>query len=148
MWKNCIQIYVYKTLGILLPFKRSGCHKSPLSTWHVWTHLSIYMMTLSNGNIFRVTGHLCVEFTGDRWIPHTKASDAWLWCFFDLRLNKRVSKQSWGWWFETPSRKLWRHCNVDPKRDLAPLLMFLFRLDGTWCMFFSSQQVSFGAASW
>ena len=32
--------------------------------------------------------------------------------FFDLRLNKRLSKQSWGWWFETPSRPLWRHCNV------------------------------------
>ena len=32
--------------------------------------------------------------------------------FFDLRLNKRVSKQWWGWCFETPSRPLWRHCNV------------------------------------
>ena len=31
--------------------------------------------------------------------------------FFDLRLNKRLSKQSWGWWFETPSHSLWRHCN-------------------------------------
>ena len=30
--------------------------------------------------------------------------------FFDLRLNKRVSKQWWGWWFETPSRSLWRNC--------------------------------------
>ena len=28
--------------------------------------------------------------------------------FFDLRPNKRLSKQSWGWWFETPSRSLWR----------------------------------------
>ena len=27
-------------------------------------------------------------------------------------LNKRLSKQLWGWWFETPSRPLWRHCNV------------------------------------
>ena len=27
-------------------------------------------------------------------------------------LNKRLTKQSWGWWFETPSRSLWRHCNV------------------------------------
>ena len=26
--------------------------------------------------------------------------------FFDLRLNKQLSKQSWGWWFETPSRPL------------------------------------------
>ena len=25
------------------------------------------MMTSSNGNIFRVTGHLCGEFTGDQW---------------------------------------------------------------------------------
>ena len=31
--------------------------------------------------------------------------------FFDLRLNKRLSKQSWGWWFDTLSRPLWRHCN-------------------------------------
>ena len=34
------------------------------------------MMTSSNVNIFRVTGHLCGEFTGHRWIPRTKASDA------------------------------------------------------------------------
>ena len=32
--------------------------------------------------------------------------------FFDLRLNKRLSKQSWRWWFKTPSRSFWRHCNV------------------------------------
>ena len=31
--------------------------------------------------------------------------------FFDWRLKKRLSKQSWGWWFEAPSRPLWRHCN-------------------------------------
>ena len=39
------------------------------------------MMTSSNGNIFCVTGHLCGEFTGHRWIPHTKASDPELSCF-------------------------------------------------------------------
>ena len=39
------------------------------------------MMTFTNGNIFRDTGHLCGEFIGHRWIPHTKASDAELWCF-------------------------------------------------------------------
>ena len=33
---------------------------------------TIHMMTSSNGNIFRVTGHLCGEFTGPRWIPRTK----------------------------------------------------------------------------
>ena len=31
--------------------------------------------------------------------------------FFDLRLNKRLSKQSRCRWFETISRSLWRHCN-------------------------------------
>ena len=36
------------------------------------------------------------------------------WCFdvfFDLHLDTWLSKQSWGWWSETPSRSLWRHCN-------------------------------------
>ena len=32
--------------------------------------------------------------------------------FVDLRLNKRLSKQSWGWWFEMSSHPLWHHCNV------------------------------------
>ena len=32
--------------------------------------------------------------------------------FFDLRLNKGLRKQPWGWWFETLSRPLWRHCNA------------------------------------
>ena len=30
------------------------------------------MLTSSKGNIFRVTGLLCREFTGHRWIPRTK----------------------------------------------------------------------------
>ena len=59
------------------------------------------IMTSSNGNIFRVTG----PFPSQR--PMTRSFDV----FFDLRLNKRLSKQSWGWWFETPSGSIWRHCN-------------------------------------
>ena len=46
------------------------------------------------------------EFPAQR--PVTQSFDV----FFDLRLNKRLSKQSWGWWFETPSLSLWRHCNA------------------------------------
>ena len=38
-------------------------------------------MTSSNGSNFRVTGPLCGEFSGPRWIPRTKASGAQLWCF-------------------------------------------------------------------
>ena len=41
----------------------------------------ICIMTSSNGNIFRVTGPLCGEFTGHQWILITNASDAELWCF-------------------------------------------------------------------
>ena len=46
------------------------------------------------------------EFPAQR--PVTRSFDD----FFDLRLNKRLSKQSWVWWSETLSRPLWRHCNV------------------------------------
>ena len=80
--------------------------------WSVWgMQRSDSMMTSSNGNIFRVTGHLCGnspvtgEFHAQR--PVTRSFDV----FFDLRLNKRLSKQSRDWWFDTPSRPLWRHCN-------------------------------------
>ena len=48
------------------------------------------MMTSSNENIFRVTGHLCGEFTGHRWTPRTKASDAELDFFLDLVNNRET----------------------------------------------------------
>ena len=51
-------------------------HSPPISIF------PIFKMTSWNGNIFRVTGPLCGEFTGHLWIPLTKASDAELWCFF------------------------------------------------------------------
>ena len=47
------------------------------------------------------------EFSAQR--PVTRSFDV----FFDLRLNKRLSKQSWGWWFETLSCPFWRHCNIN-----------------------------------
>ena len=40
--------------------------------------------------------------------PVTRSFDV----FFDLHLNKRLSKQPKRWWFETPLRPLWRNCNV------------------------------------
>ena len=70
------------------------------------------MMTSSNGDIFRVTGHLCGEFTGPRWIARTKASDAELWCFVWSASESTVRKLSWCWRFETLSCPLWRQCNV------------------------------------
>ena len=69
------------------------------------------VMTSSNGNIFRVTGPLCGEFTGHGEFPAQRPVTRSFDVFFDLRLNKRLSKNSWGWWFEMPSRSLWRYCN-------------------------------------
>ena len=75
-------------------------------------------MTSSDGGIFRLTGHLCGELTGHRWIPPQRPVTRSFDVFFDLRQNKRLSKQSWGWWFETLSRPLWRHCNESwPQSD-------------------------------
>ena len=65
------------------------------------------LLALCSGNS-PVTG----EFPAQR--PVTRSFDV----FFDLRLNKRLSKLSWGWWFETLSRRLRRHCNVKCVKQL------------------------------
>ena len=69
------------------------------SWWHHQMETFFALLALCVGN-FPVTG----EFPAQRAV--TRRFDV----FFDLRLNKRLSKQSWGWWFETPSPTLWRHC--------------------------------------
>ena len=61
-----------KGIGLIVPL---GCQSSGSS------HFASPMVTSSNGNIFRITGHLCGEFTGHRWIPRTMASNVELWCF-------------------------------------------------------------------
>ena len=65
---------------------------------------------------------LCGEFTGDRWIPAqgsvTRSLDVFC-------LNKLLSKQSWGWWFETLSHPLWRHSN-DTGPELQELITLWF----------------------
>ena len=70
------------------------------------------MLTSSNGDISALLA-LCAgnspvpgEFPTQR--PVTRSFDV----FVDRRLNKRLDKQSWGWWFETLSRPFRRHCNV------------------------------------
>ena len=67
------------------------------------------IMTSSNGNIFRVTGPLCGEFTGPGEFPAQSPVTRSFNVFFDLRLNKRLSRQSRRRWFETSSSSLWRH---------------------------------------
>ena len=90
------------------------CHNK-LNKWPqmcCWHKLLCIMMTSSNGNIFRVTGPLCGELTGPGEFPTQRPVTRSFDVFFDLRPNKRWSKQPWGWWFETLSWSLWRHCNV------------------------------------
>ena len=54
-------------------------------------------------------------------MPVTRSFDV----FLDLRLNKLLSKQPWGWWFETPSCPLWRHCKViEPVQRLPVPISF------------------------
>ena len=60
--------------------------KTPRNLAAPYSHIvassyNVHMMASSNGNIIRVTGPLCGEFTGHRWIPLTKASDTELSCF-------------------------------------------------------------------
>ena len=50
--------------------------------------------------------HIIPSFPAQK--PVTRSFDI----FFDLRLNKWLRKQSWGWWFEMPSRPLWLHYDV------------------------------------
>ena len=81
---------------------------SRISTMH-----HCYMMTSSNGYIFRVITPLWAQSTGHRWIPLTTQRQVTrsFGVFLDLRLNQRLSKQSGRWWFEKPKHSLWHHCN-------------------------------------
>ena len=83
------------------------------------------MMKSSNGNFFRVTCPLCGEFTGPGELPAQRPVTRSFDVFFDLRLNKRLSKQPWCWWFETPSWSLWRQCNVAPISRLTQWVLVM-----------------------
>ena len=82
--------------------------------YHQWfwrlRQFLVTMISPSSGNICRVT--LWKEFTSHRWIPFKRPVTRSFDVFFDVRLNKRLSKQSRCCWFETPSSSSWRHCNA------------------------------------
>ena len=68
-------------------------------SWRHQMEIFCALLAFSAGNS-PVTG----EFPEQK--PVTRSFDI----IFDLRLYKPLSKQSWGWWFETQSLSLWRHC--------------------------------------
>ena len=96
----CTVVYIhtcsYPSSTLFLPPPR------PPSWWRRQMETFSALLAICAGNS-PVPG----EFPAHR--PVTRSFDV----FFDLRLNKRWSKQSWGWWFETLSCSLWRHCNDD-----------------------------------
>ena len=108
-WNCSVLIWLHNLLLWLIiyiyPYSR-------LVHWHMGGTI-ITMMTSSNGNIFRVTGPLCGEFTGPGEFPTQRPVTRSFGVFFDQRLNKRLSKQSLGWWLETIWCPFWRHRN-DP----------------------------------
>ena len=120
----------------------SKTHDVSISTVILWIKLSTFlgvylhncMMTSSNGNIFCVTGPLCGEFTGPGEFPAQRPVTRSFDVFFDLRLNKRLSKQPWSWWFETPSWSLWRQRNGEVKKTHCGIrfytkwLTFIYRI--------------------
>ena len=84
--------------GIDLPVTLCGV----MPWWRHQMETVSALLALCAGNS-PVTG----EFPAQR--PVTRSYDA----FFDLRLNKGLSKQLWGWWLETPTGPLRRHCNAE-----------------------------------
>ena len=102
------------------------------------------MMTSSNRNIF----HILALCAGNSLVigkfPSQKPGTRGLDIFFDLCLNKQLSKQLWGWCFEMPSHSSWRHCNVCSTTQSAfqvEELMTLFK-EHIWKSYFPTNQVS------
>ena len=109
----------------------------------------IYTMTSSNGNMSALLA-LCAgnspvtgEFLSQRPVTRSVA------VFFDLYLNKRLTKQSWCQWFEAPSCPLLRHCNENISEGAAHFIdghckfdaIYLLTNAVKWCI--SIQNVAY-----
>ena len=96
---NCVlnfiffQIFFFTVCWILVSY-------FAMSWWHHQMETFSALLAICAGN-----SPASSEFPTQR--PVTRSFDV----FFDLCLNKRLRKQSWGWWFEMLSCPLWRHCN-------------------------------------
>ena len=82
-------------------------HWTTMMTWAGRFTLWHHQMEIFSALLALCAGNSPVTGESSSQTPVTRSFDV----FFDLRLNKRLSKQSWGWWLETTSRSLWRRCN-------------------------------------
>ena len=114
-----LHIFVYSLLTYIYTctYLRNPCYWGiwfQHISWNLLLHVCVLTYFQLNSSWWRhrmetffcVTGPVTGEFPSQR--PVTRCC-----VFFDMCLNKRLSKQSWGRWFETPWRSLWRHCNVE-----------------------------------
>ena len=109
---QCVwRIYILSVLnGVKTDVTNMELHRYSVkpATVLIWYHtrwaLWGLMMTSSNGNIFRVTGPLCGEFT-DRGEFPIQRPVTWSFSLICVWIN------GWSWWFETPSWSLWCQCN-------------------------------------
>ena len=85
----------------LLGYKFTKAPLQPHDDFIKWKHFPRYWPFVRGIHRSPGTG----EFPAQK--PVTRSFDV----FFNLRLNKWLSKQWWGWWFETLSCPLWRHCS-------------------------------------
>ena len=90
----------------------------------ILTMVNLTMMTSPNENIFRVTSPLWGEFTGHRWIPLARASDAEHWC-----LLWSTPEQTVGWTIETPV--IW-DAMAPIMTSYCVILCFLYRFLCNW----------------
>ena len=103
-------------LPVIFPARKdSNAERTSISWRHCW---QVKCIPQNHDDVIKwkhfphFTDPLCGEFTSNRWIPTQRPVTRSFDVFFGVRLNKRLSKQSWSWWFETPSRSLWHHCYV------------------------------------
>ena len=86
-------IYRHK-ITITVPLNKKYMRRLKLKDFHIF-HLSFLPVIIESDSWWRRQMEtfyaLLAICAGPRWIPNTKASDAELWFFFDLRLNKQLS---------------------------------------------------------
>ena len=97
--------------------------------WTWWRHQmeTFYALLALSARNSPVTD----EFPAQR--PVTRSFDV-----FYLRPNKRLSKQSWGCWFETSLGSLWRHSNIN---NVCIAITNCYALTQVllWCSFHNNQ---------
>ena len=105
----------------------SGRDQAPRAWWRHQMETFSALLAICAGNS-PVPG----EFPTQR--PVTRSFDV----YFDLRPNKWLSKQSWGWWFETLSCSLWRHRNGMSQNERRNFALCCYDVVMKWLYYISS----------